>query len=119
METLLSISSYDASLGYYEVESAALFDLATLNAQIIDVREPVEFHGELGHLRDARLLPLAKLPSAALALDRTQSYLLICRSGRRSGQAAQLLSELGFPKVVNLRGGMLDYREVEKSRTTL
>jgi rhodanese-related sulfurtransferase len=32
---------------------------------------------------------------------------MICRSGNRSGRAAQALASIGFSRVMNLTGGML------------
>ena len=39
-------------------------------------------------------------------LDKTHTYILVCRSGNRSKQAANNLSQLGFEKVYNLDGGL-------------
>ena len=40
-------------------------------------------------------------------LDRGRDYLLVCRSGNRSGYAAAMMLQLGFERAVNLEGGML------------
>lgn len=77
----------------------------------IDVREPTEFDGPLGHLPGAELVPLASLPAAAKDWPRTGTLLLICRSGARSMKAARLLAELGFTSLYNLEGGMLAVNE--------
>lgn len=113
----------------------ALFDLATPNAaghrdvtpqqvyadqgghegkgvtravtRIIDVREPQEFTGELGHIAGAELVPLATIAAALAPWDRQRAVVLICRSGRRSEQAANALVAAGFARVMNMVGGML------------
>jgi rhodanese-related sulfurtransferase len=41
---------------------------------------------------------------------------LVCRSGRRSLDAARLLMEHGFEQVMNLRGGMTAYRAFAASK---
>ena len=40
-------------------------------------------------------------------LDKSKSYFVYCRSGARSGQACQLMSQMGFSAVYNLEGGVL------------
>lgn len=81
------------------------------NARIIDVREPDEFVGELGHLPEAELHPLGGLLGAAEAWSREAPLLLVCRSGGRSSRAAVALAQLGFSQLYNLRGGMLAVAE--------
>lgn len=81
----------------------------------IDVREPEEYDGPLGHLPGTELVPLAGLGQAAKGWTREAPILLICRSGNRSGQGAQVLVEQGFTQVFNLQGGMLAVRESETS----
>ena len=79
--------------------------------RVIDVREPAEFTGELGHMPKAELVPLATLATASAGWNRDQPLLLVCRSGARSGRAAQLLFGLGFHKLYNLTGGMIAHNE--------
>ncbi|MFA6601860.1 MAG: rhodanese-like domain-containing protein [Candidatus Paceibacterota bacterium] len=38
-------------------------------------------------------------------LDKSQSYLIYCRSGHRSGQALEIMKGLGFANVADLNGG--------------
>lgn len=77
------------------------------DVRVVDVREPQEFVGELGHVRGAELVPLGNLGAAVGAWRRDQPLLLICRSGGRSGRAAAALAQAGFSRVYNLDGGML------------
>lgn len=87
--------------------------LDTLGPEVrrIDVREPDEFTGPLGHLPGAELVPLGTLEAAAASWPREQPLLLICRSGGRSAKAAQALARGGFQNLYNLAGGMLAVRE--------
>ena len=78
--------------------------------QIVDVREPEEFTGPLGHLPGARLLPLGKLSDQAGILEKSKPIVTVCRSGARSAQATLILGKAGFAKVANLAGGMLRWR---------
>ncbi len=87
--------------------------LDTLGPEVrrIDVREPDEYTGPLGHLPGAELIPLGTLEVAATAWPREAPLLLICRSGGRSARAAQRLAHAGFKHLFNLAGGMLAVRE--------
>lgn len=80
------------------------------DVQIIDVREPAEFNGPLGHVPGARLVPLGKLGEAAPEISRARPVVTVCRSGARSAQATVLLAKAGYSKVANLSGGMLRWR---------
>jgi rhodanese-related sulfurtransferase len=40
------------------------------------------------------------------ALDKDKVYLIYCASGNRSGQAHDLMGQLGFREVYNMLGGM-------------
>jgi glyoxylase-like metal-dependent hydrolase (beta-lactamase superfamily II)/rhodanese-related sulfurtransferase len=78
--------------------------------QVVDVREPEEYDGPLGHIARARLVPLAQLASCTGELPRDKPIVTVCRSGARSAQAVVLLSKAGFTDVANLAGGMLRWR---------
>jgi glyoxylase-like metal-dependent hydrolase (beta-lactamase superfamily II)/rhodanese-related sulfurtransferase len=78
---------------------------------LVDVREPQEFTGELGHVPGAKLVPLAKLLDAAAGWDRDLEIVLVCRSGGRSARAATELAKRGFRHLYNLRGGMVAWNE--------
>ena len=78
--------------------------------QIVDVREPDEFNGPLGHVPGAKLIPLGSLLKKTQALSKTTPIVIVCRSGARSAQATVLLGKAGFEKVANLSGGMLRWR---------
>lgn len=80
--------------------------------QLIDVRTQEEFNGDLGHIEGARLYPLSdNLKDKLEQLDKSGSYLFICRSGGRSAKAAQMALIAGFNHVYNLEGGMLAWRQ--------
>jgi rhodanese-related sulfurtransferase len=36
----------------------------------------------------------------------------VCHAGIRSGQATVILRQAGFPRVANLRGGMLSWQQL-------
>jgi rhodanese-related sulfurtransferase len=80
--------------------------------RLVDVREPSEFSGELGHIPGAELVPLSGVTGRAIDWDKKVPLVLVCRSGGRSGNAAQALVQLGFQQVMNLTGGMLHWNAV-------
>lgn len=74
---------------------------------VVDVRQPDEFDGGLGHIAGAVLVPLGDLEGALDRLPRAEDLLVVCRSGRRSGQACDVLARHGFSRLYNLDGGVL------------
>ncbi len=100
--------------GYRDVSVSSIAERMP-QARIIDVREPDEYSGDLGHLPGAELVPLGSVAQTARSWDPTQPLLVVCRSGNRSGSACQLLRQLGFLDVGNLAGGMLGVRALEGS----
>ena len=95
-----------APAGYREVAPRDV-PLPQPDVLLIDVREPHEYVGELGHVPGAVLVPLRLLPFKMSEWKRDQELLVICRSGGRSSRAAAELVQQGYSKVVNLQGGML------------
>ena len=79
--------------------------------RLIDVREPHEYSGELGHIAGAELVPLATVIDRSADWDSAQELVLVCRSGARSGRAATALAERGFTRTSNMVGGMLRWNE--------
>ncbi|HEV7212648.1 MAG TPA: rhodanese-like domain-containing protein [Blastococcus sp.] len=81
--------------------SAAAELLSRGDAWLLDVREPEEWRA--GHAPQARHLPLSQVEPAAV--DQDLPVIAVCRSGNRSGKAADLLAAAGV-RVHNLAGGM-------------
>lgn len=73
---------------------------------IVDAREPDEYAGELGHIPGSVLIPLAQLPSRLAEVPRNKTVVVVCRSGRRSAQAAGLLAAAGYADACSLAGGL-------------
>jgi len=78
--------------------------------QVLDVREPDEFSGPLGHINGAALIPLGELADRIGELKREVPIVAVCRAGGRSAQATVILQQAGFKDVANLTGGMLRWR---------
>jgi len=71
---------------------------------LIDIREPREY--KQGHIPQAELLPLPKIIAKPADLPRDRKIVLVCRTGRRSTRAAQILHDQGFRNIYMLRGGI-------------
>ena len=78
---------------------------------LVDVREPHE--RAIADLPDVGqlLIPLREIPDRTGELDPASELVLYCRSGVRSGKAALYLQSRGFGHVLNLKGGLLRWRE--------
>ncbi|MEK4385920.1 rhodanese-like domain-containing protein [Solibacillus sp. FSL W7-1464] len=73
---------------------------------LIDVREVAEV--EAGHIPGITHIPLGLLEFRMQELDKKMPYIMVCRSGGRSGQATMFLESQGFD-VTNMTGGMLEW----------
>jgi rhodanese-related sulfurtransferase len=71
--------------------------------QLVDVRLDDEW--EAGHIAGARHIPLDSLSARAGEIDRSQPVVLYCRSGDRSGGAADALAASGWD-VQSMEGGL-------------
>jgi len=75
---------------------------------ILDVREPHEY--QICNI-NGYLLPLGDLPRRVNELDSSREIVAQCRSGKRSGEAAEFLRKAGFRKIWNLKGGILAWSD--------
>ena len=81
---------------------------------LLDVRTPAEFNE--GHIPNAvNIDVLAEYFTADIeTLDKSKEYAIYCRSGKRSVDAAYVMSEAGFDKTFNLTGGIIEWLEAGK-----
>lgn len=78
---------------------------------ILDVREPAEY---AEYNIKGQLLPLGKILGMQLEeIDdfRDEEIIVHCKMGGRSMQACAVLEQAGFTNVVNLVGGMNEWRQ--------
>tara|TARA_Y100000782_G_scaffold83010_1_gene89964 strand:- start:3413 stop:5680 length:2268 start_codon:yes stop_codon:yes gene_type:complete len=88
--------------------------LCQKDTYLIDTREPYEHSvvdiAEQFKIDDSHVIniPLSRMANEIMQghLNKCNCYILICRSGNRSKQAAKNLSQLGFENVYNLDGGL-------------
>lgn len=80
--------------------------------QLLDVRTPKEYAE--GHIDGALNINVQSDDFKEFAqrkLSKDSTVLVYCRSGRRSLDAAEILTNLGY-KVINLKGGIIEWKEV-------
>ena len=76
---------------------------------ILDVRTSQEFNS--GHIEGAfyRDYYSRYFQSELASLDKDATYLVYCRTGNRSGKTLALMRRLGFSKVYNVLGGVVQW----------
>ena len=75
---------------------------------VLDVRTQEEYDG--GHLPGAACLPVETMADGDLSVllpDKQAPLVVYCRTGHRSADAAQILTELGYADITDLSGGIL------------
>jgi rhodanese-related sulfurtransferase len=89
---------------------------------LLDIREPDEYAAM--HIQGALNVPRGILESSCefdyeetvpeLASARDRDIVVICRSGKRSALAADVMQQLGFKKVKSLKTGMRGWSDYEQ-----
>jgi rhodanese-related sulfurtransferase len=92
---------------------------------LLDIREPAEF--DLLRIPGSINVPRGVLEQSCewdydetvpeLAAGREQEIVVICRSGKRSVLAADLLLQMGFTNVVSLKTGVRGWSDYEQPMT--
>ena len=119
---LLAVLGLNSACGQGNFENADVNEFAELvadnNVVVLDVRTASEFAE--GHLErainiDYRQDDFVEKAKATLPLDK--KIAVYCRSGRRSAGAAGILGDDGY-KLVNLKGGIIAWKEANRPVTT-
>jgi adenylyltransferase/sulfurtransferase len=74
---------------------------------IVDVREPNEY--QINRIAGSVLIPLGDIPKRYNELNPNDEIVVHCKVGGRSAKAADFLRSVGFKRVLNLKGGILDW----------
>lgn len=77
---------------------------------LLDVRTVDEYKS--GHIPNAMQIDVLNkedFKNRVANLDRKKTYLLYCRSGKRSNEAKILMKEMGFKKLIDLKGGFANW----------
>ena len=75
--------------------------------QLIDVRQPEE--NTFARIEGAKLIPLGEIIRRMDEIDPARNTIVHCKMGGRSAKAADFLRSVGFKRVLNLKGGILDW----------
>lgn len=96
-------------LNPYDVQE--MIDEDPDNVVVLDVREPWEYYGDTGHVKGSLHLPMGELPDKIEQIQRlsNKNIAVICNSGNRSYSVCEYLKDLGFEKVFNVRGGIIQW----------
>jgi phage shock protein E len=76
------------------------------NTVVLDVRTTDEY--KAGHIPNTTQIDVLKkeeFKAQIAGLDKNKTYLLYCRSGKRSKDAMNIMKEMGFTKLYDLDGG--------------
>ena len=74
---------------------------------VLDVREPNEY--QINRIPGSVLIPLGELPRRYAELPKDKDIVAQCKMGGRSAKAVEFLQTVGFKRVKNLRGGILEW----------
>ena len=96
-----------------EITPAQLKDKLDRGEQItiIDVREPHEW--QIANLAPygARLIPVGQFPQRLNDINPADDIVVHCKVGGRSAQAYEVLQQAGYPRIKNLKGGILAWAD--------
>ena len=85
--------------------------LSVCHPTLIDVRTGDEFAS--GHITGAINADVSQTEAFNQylnTLDKNRSYFIYCRTGKRSAQALELMTQQGFTQVTNLDGGITTWQ---------
>ena len=84
---------------------------------VLDVRTPAEF--DSSHIKGAinyDVLDSIQFMQQIQALDKNETYLVYCRSGKRSAKAAEWMNRQGFNHIYNMKEGILGWEKRQKKK---
>lgn len=114
---LASCANSDSS-SITNVDASTFITTATQpSVQVIDVRSKSEYLS--GHLKGALNIDVesGEFDIGIANLDKSGTYALYCRSGRRSSLAAQRMADAGFKNIFNFNKGGFAELEVAGAQT--
>ena len=93
-----------------EVDVQTVFDIQGLeDVYVLDVREQYEYDEK--HIPGVTLLPMSEIQNRLDEVPKDKEVIVTCRTGNRSGQVTQFLTQNGFNNVHNMQGGIVAWEE--------
>ena len=80
--------------------------------RIVDVRDPFELLGALGHIPAVTNVPMSDLSKIPAILDADTLLVLVSSTGKRASIASHYLESLGMTRVAALEGGMSAWKKL-------
>ncbi|ERS92026.1 MULTISPECIES: rhodanese-like domain-containing protein [unclassified Halomonas] len=80
------------------------------DAVVVDIREAGDF--KAGHIAGARNIPQSRLDERMSELEKVKDkpIIVVCKHGQAAGAAVAKLSKAGYPRVLKLKGGMMQWQ---------
>lgn len=85
--------------------------IAENNVTILDIRTPQEFKTE--HIKKAINIDYysTDFRKKLVALDKSKTYLIYCRSGNRSSRSLSIFKKMNFSKIYHLKNGFIKWKQ--------
>ena len=77
------------------------------NILLIDVREAAEL--KISKISQAIHIPMNTIPNNLNQLSSKKTIIIMCKTGGRSAQVCEYLSNQGYSKIYNLKGGIISW----------
>ena len=89
-----------------DIKEVTLSEIVVSEYKLIDVRGRREFMEN--HLNGAMNIPLSEVKQNIenYVKDKNSKVLIYCQSGIRSKKAAEIMEDMGYTQVYNLKGGL-------------
>lgn len=116
---LLSACSSNSTAAIINMDVSEFADVITnQDVVILDVRTPAEFAS--GRIANSINIDAESenFEAEIQELDKTKTYAVYCRSGRRSGVATVTMANAGFTSLYNMNGGTIDWTNSDFPLTT-
>lgn len=100
--------------GFYNIDASTFKKHINSNSTtIIDIRTPTEY--QQGHIKNSKNINYFdnSFKTELEQLDKNSAIYIYCRSGNRSLRTMQIMKELGFLSVYNLKGGFLAWSQIK------
>ncbi|MBP7510850.1 MAG: rhodanese-like domain-containing protein [Bacteroidia bacterium] len=111
---IITFFSFGLNSVYAQVKNLAQTDFANVvkkeKAIVMDVRTEGEVAS--GYIKGTTLFAdvnSSDFNAKISKLDKSKTYIIYCRSGARSGKAANIMVQNGFKNVYNLNGGIMNW----------